>query len=156
MPEDTNAQLDTGQFDKFLEWLQNMPAEMAKFIEVLKKFYELQGEVDVGVGTPDARPDGPRRLRPGESPKLTTIPVTSEQLDALSKARADAQVKEKAIQFIKGFLMGISIAAGPLGGVVGAGAGAAGTVGAGAAAGTGCAITDAIAGAAAGCAGGTC
>lgn len=98
---------------EFLKWLQEYPDEMARFLDVLKEFIEMQDDIDIPVSTPE----GPVYLRPGEKPGMTTIPITREQLDALMRGEAEAQVKEDAINFIKGFLFAVSLGFGPISGV---------------------------------------
>ena len=103
---------DQEKVNEFIKWLEEVPEALAKFVEIVQEFWRTQREVDVpGLQEPKPRPDGPRHLRPGDEVELTTVPITQEQLDALSKSRADAQVKEKAVEFIRGFLVGLMMMA---------------------------------------------
>lgn len=96
--------------DKFMEFLKNTPEALAKFVSILKEFYELQGQTVRPVSPP--RPEGPLYVRPDEPlPPLVTVPLTREELDAMMEDRADAQVKEKALEWAKGFLTGLFVAA---------------------------------------------
>lgn len=96
----------------FLNWLKATPAALGKFIQIIKEFYAIQGETVHPNPPPGTVPGGPVYVRPGEGPPpLLTVPLTSEELDAMMEDRADAQVKEKALEFIKGFITGLMMGA---------------------------------------------
>lgn len=94
----------------FLDWLKTTPAALAKFVAFIKEFYAIQGEVYTPVPGPGT-PEGPVYIRPDQPPTLTTVPITNEELDLMMQDRADAQVKEKALEFVKGFFAGLLVGA---------------------------------------------
>ena len=96
--------------DKFWEWLGQTEEALKKFVDIVNEFLKLQGE-DV-VLPPAAPSDGPPKRREiGQPVQLTTEPLTDEQLKALSDGFADAIVKDKALEFVKGFIAGLMVAA---------------------------------------------
>lgn len=94
----------------FLDWLKKTPAALAKLVQIIKEFYELQGETYSPAPSPPV-PGGPVYIRPDQPPQLNTVPITSEDLDLMMQDRADAQVKEKALEWVKGFLVGFALGA---------------------------------------------
>lgn len=90
---------------KFLEFLENTPEALAKFVSIVNEWYKLQGEAP----KPVREEEGPREWKAGEEHELTTKGISHEDLDALSKGFAEAVVKEKAIAYIKGFIAGIML-----------------------------------------------
>lgn len=127
----------------FLAFLEANPALLSQFIAVLTAFFEQQNAEPVLPPAPVPAP-GPKQWnfspagQPAQVP-LTTEFITHEQIDALQKGYAEAAVKERAIEFVKGFLMALLLAApfggGPLAGIIGsAGSAAAGGAAAGGAA----------------------
>jgi hypothetical protein len=95
----------------FLDWLKQRPAELAKLLAIVVEFYRIQGQVVTPNPPPATVPDGPMYVRPNQPPALLTVPISPEELDAMMEDRADAQVKERAITFLKGFLTGLLVAA---------------------------------------------
>ena len=94
----------------FLNWLAETPQALARFIQLIKEFYAIQGEV---VTPPSGTvPSGPTYIRPDKPPTLLTIPITPEELDLMANDRADALVKEKALIFVKAFLQGVVVGVG--------------------------------------------
>jgi hypothetical protein len=142
---------------KFEQFLKDFPQYLAKLVEVLKAYYEIQtGEPKV-PNPPNPNPAAPKEWNFGDDVELTTHFISHEEVDALLKGYAEATVKEKAIAWIKGFIMGITliagVAGGPAGGLLGAAGGAAaGAVGGAASTCASCgAITNIIKGVAGGC-----
>ncbi len=87
---------------RFVGFLEDTPAALAKFLDVLNEFHKLQGEIkEVPQST-----EGPKRFRIGGTVEVTVDPISSEELDAISQGMAEAVVKEKAIQWVKGFVAG--------------------------------------------------
>lgn len=96
---------------QFFDWLKATPAALAKFIDLIKEFYNIQGEVTMPNPSQPPVPGGPMYVRPDQPPALLTVPITPEELDAMMEDRADAQVKEKALEFVKGFIAGLLVSA---------------------------------------------
>ena len=86
----------------FLDWLNNTPAALVKFVQIVKAFYEMQGETH--SPEPNTAPEGPIHVRPDQPPTVHLEPITAEDLDLMMEDRADAQVKERAIKMAKAFL----------------------------------------------------
>lgn len=91
----------------FLKWLEQTPEALVRFLAVAQQFYADQAAVDL----PPGHADGPREFHAGEPVALKTVGLTDAQIDALNRGMAEAWVKEKAIEFIKGFVMGVMAAA---------------------------------------------
>lgn len=92
--------------DKVLEWLARTPAALANLVTIAKQFYADQGVVEL----PPTSGDKPHDWHAGDVPAITTIALSDAQIDALNRGMAEAWVKEKAIEFVKGFIMGVSVA----------------------------------------------
>lgn len=94
------------QFTKeFEDFLKSNAVVLAKLLEVMKAFHEVQVEpVDVG-----SSPDDPEHFEIGGTPKFETVGLTHADLDALARGRAEAHVKEKALAWVKGFIAGITL-----------------------------------------------
>lgn len=91
----------------FLEFLGKTPEFLAQFARIIDEFYKIQNTAPAPVKTAD----GPKTFHAGETHALTTVGVSNEDLDALAKGYGEAIVKEKAIQFVKGFVSGVMLAA---------------------------------------------
>lgn len=91
--------------EKFLEFLNNTPEMLSEFVKIINEFYKLQGETPQPVRTEE----GPKEWKAGETHDLTTVGISHEDLDAISKGYAEAIVKEKAIAYVKGFIAGVMI-----------------------------------------------
>lgn len=104
MPEDVVNPADPG----FWDWLKKTPEFLAKFVDIVNEFAKLQGE---DIPLPPAGPnDGPpARREVGDSVNITTAPITDAQLKALSDGFADQIVKDKAIEYVKGFITGLTM-----------------------------------------------
>lgn len=95
---------------QFLDFLKQFPAELAKLVAIIKEFYKQQNNpVSPATGTV---PEGPGYVFPDQPPVMTTIPITNEELDKMMENRADQAVIEKAVIFIKGFIMGAMLVGG--------------------------------------------
>ena len=93
--------------EKFLEWLLSTPEALKKFLDVAKEWYDLQGDSPI-----PARDDaGPDQFEIGGHVELKTKGLSHADIDALTKGYAEAIVKEKCIEYIKGFIAGVMIAA---------------------------------------------
>ena len=115
----------------FLAFLEANPVLLSQFISVFTAFLEQQNALP--VMPPANPPGGPKQWGFGQPVQIQTQFITHEQIDALQKGYAEATVKEKAIEFVKGFLMALLLAApiggGPLAGLIGgAGSAAAGGI----------------------------
>lgn len=100
----------TVQFTKeFEDWLLKTPEALAKMLEVIKQWYANQNK-PLPIG--NAPETGPEEFEIGGTPVLQTVGLTHEDLDTVVKGYAKAEVKEKAIIWVKGFLAGVMVAAG--------------------------------------------
>jgi len=110
MSEQPNAELvNLNQFnEKFLEWLLTTPEALKKFLEVAKEWYDLQDNVP----EPRREDTGPDEFEIGGEVELRTKGLSHADIDALSQSYAEAIVKEKAIEYIKGFIAGVMLASG--------------------------------------------
>lgn len=93
--------------EEFFTWIQGNQAAFKKMLEVIRLWYENQGKLP--PTTPSA---GPKEFSPGEQQPLTTVGISEKDLDALYHGYAQAIVKEKAIEWIKGFITGVTLLAG--------------------------------------------
>ena len=91
---------------QFEQWLMATPLALAKFVEVIKLWYENQGKLP-----PEVPGEGPVEFKPGDKPQITTIGISNADLDALYHGYAQAVVKDKAIAVIKAFIAGVMFAA---------------------------------------------
>lgn len=92
----------------FLDFLKNAPEALASFVKIIQEFYRMQrNSPSIAGGEP-----GPHEWVAGETHELTTVGITIADLEALEKGYAEAVVKEKFIEFVKGFLIGLTIKGG--------------------------------------------
>lgn len=91
----------------FTDFLAKTPERLAQFVSIINEFYKLQNTAPAPVRTEP----GPKTFHAGETHELTTVGISNDDLDALSKGYGEAVVKEKAIQFVKGFVSGVMLAA---------------------------------------------
>ena len=89
---------------QFITLLQNYPDLLLRILDIAKRWYEIQKEIPEPV---DA--EGPQEFVPHEDHELRTEGISPEDLDALHRGYAEAIVKEKAAQYIRGFIAGITI-----------------------------------------------
>ena len=95
------------QQNDFLKYLaDHVPHLFAEILAVAKEYAKQQQQ---GTEVPESTGEGPAQFKVGGEVKLTTIPITDEQMDALAKNMADGFIKEKALQWLKGFITGITI-----------------------------------------------
>ena len=94
--------------EQFLEWLLSTPESLKKFLDVAKEWYDLQGDSP----TPVRDDAGPDQFEIGGHVDLKTKGLSHADIDALTKNYAEAIVKEKAIEYIKGFITGAMMFAG--------------------------------------------
>ena len=97
--------IDIQQFEQFLT---QYPEQLAQIVAIIKAYIEQQNSEPPTLPTGP----GPKQWKFGDPVQLTTDFITHEQIDALQKGYADAAVKERAIAFVRGFVMGLSIVAG--------------------------------------------
>ena len=82
--------------EQFLKWLSSSQADLAGFIAIIKKFLEQQKPaVPAGSG------DGPQAAHIGQEHALTTVGLSFKELDALTRSAAEADVKDRAIEYAK-------------------------------------------------------
>jgi len=91
----------------FLDFLGKTPDALVKFLDIINEFYKIQGEPPIIKNNAE----GPKEWKAGETPELSTVGLSHDDLDALAKGYAEAIKKEKAIEFIKGFITGIMMVA---------------------------------------------
>ena len=89
---------------EFIKFLEQFPEAFGKFVSIAEEWYKLQGEIPE---TNDA--DGPEKFVIGGKVELKTKGISNEELDAITKGYAEAVVKEKAIQYVKGFVAGVML-----------------------------------------------
>jgi hypothetical protein len=88
---------------QFLEWLQSMPELFGKFLEIAKEWYRLQNTAP-GAVKPAA---GPEHFQIGGTVTIQTGGgISDEDINAVYQGYAEAIQKEKAIEYIKGFIAG--------------------------------------------------
>lgn len=93
--------------EEFLKFLGESPELLAQFVEVFQEFLKRQGQLP-----PSVPQDGPHEWKFDEDHPLTTEGISSEDLAAIAKGVAQANVKEKAIAYVKGFITGIMLVGG--------------------------------------------
>lgn len=99
--------------EAFLNWLKSAEpaaiAALSHLVAVGVEWFKVQGHVpDI---TPTESLDAPLRT-PGADVVIKTVGLTRDEIDSILGAYATAIVKEKAIEFVKGFVMGVSVAGG--------------------------------------------
>jgi len=92
---------------QFLDWLNNTPEMLSKYLEIAKEWYAIQGEMP----NVSATGDGPREFVIGGHVGVEVDGISHKDLDAIKQGYAEAQVKEKALEYIKGFVMAVSLVA---------------------------------------------
>ena len=95
---------------QFEQFLAQFPEQLANLVAIIQAYLQLQNAEPATLPTGP----GPKKWNYGDPVQLTTDFITHEQIDALQKGYAEAAVKERAIAFVRGFIMGLSIAAGGL------------------------------------------
>ena len=101
---------DQNNMNAFLEWLKGAPEALAKVVDVLNEFAKLQGE-DIKLSPPGPADGPPARREIGDKVTLTTVPLTDQQIKEISDGFADQIVKDKAVEFVKGFITGLTVSA---------------------------------------------
>lgn len=88
----------------FEEFLQQSETAMKHLLAVMAEWYKMQGEAPPvpGTGSVQAPP-----AKIGATPVLGTQQITAEEIDKLAEAYGTGIAKEKAIQYVKGFIAGI-------------------------------------------------
>jgi hypothetical protein len=90
--------------DEFIKFLQSSPEMLKQFLKIIDAWWNLQSKMPSSGGG-----SGPQSWVAGQTPTLTTVGLTQDEIDSFVKGAAEAHVKEKAITYIKGFLTGVSI-----------------------------------------------
>jgi len=88
----------------FLDFLSLTPDSFSNFLKIVSEWYKLQGKVPNMPSN-----DKPHEWKIGEEPVLTTVALSDEQITAFVDKYSDAVVKEKAIAFVRGFFMALSL-----------------------------------------------
>lgn len=92
--------------DAFWEWLKSTPAALAQMVKVAREYAAFKMPAPSGSnGT------APGQWAAHQPVVLTTVPLSENELDALSRGMAEAVVVEKAIEWLKGVVTGIALAA---------------------------------------------
>lgn len=93
---------------QFLDWLAQTPAKLAELARVLKAFYDVSGIPQAKIPT---EAPGVVEYRVGGEQEMTTVALSDAELIALQHEFAEGIVKEKALEFVKGFILGVTVAA---------------------------------------------
>ncbi len=95
------------QQNDFLKYLADtVPHLFAEILAVAKEYAKKQQQ---GTEIPESTGGGPAQFKVGGEVELTTVPITVEQMDAIAKNMAEGFIKEKALQWLKGFITGVTI-----------------------------------------------
>ena len=87
--------------EQFLEFLRSTPAALADFVKVIQRFLNHSP-----APTPGPPPAGPQSWAEGAQHALTTTGISQEELDQLVSEAADADVIEKFVKYVEGFVAG--------------------------------------------------
>lgn len=97
---------------KFLDALEKNQALLAKLVKFIRDYRDATGiapdaqlSMELKVGNQDE--SKPKEFAPKEKTELKTQGLTNDELNAVYQGYATAIVKEKAIEFIKGFITGV-------------------------------------------------
>lgn len=101
--EENIMPLSKDKMYKFLEWLADQPEQLAQFASIIQEWLELQDEAP-DVTTTEG---GPRKFVIGGTVGVEIEGLSHSDLDAIKKNYAEAVVKEKAVEFVKGFITGV-------------------------------------------------
>lgn len=110
MPQNdqTNQPVQVNQVNQaaFADWLKANQALLAQFTAIVQQF--IKDRNSSIVVPPASNPDSslPQEWHAGAQVILTVEPITDAELDALTKSHAEAEVIEKAVQRILGFIQG--------------------------------------------------
>lgn len=92
---------------QFVEFLRNTPEALAALVDVVRSYNAKFGDVPkTGGGGP-----GPKQWKEGEAIKLHTQWLDPVELDLILAKKAEAVVIDKAVEFLKGFVTGVMVAA---------------------------------------------
>lgn len=91
----------------FLEWIEQTPQALGKFIEIIKIWYEQSNKGPLQQPSED----GPKEFHADETHELRTVGISDAELDAMYKGFGEAIVKEKALEYVKGFVASVIFAA---------------------------------------------
>ena len=90
----------------FVKFLEGFPEAFGQLLNVADEWYKLQGEgpeVAEGIDESD-------EFEIGGRVELRTKSISHEEIDAITKGYAEGVVKEKAVEYIKGFVSGVMLA----------------------------------------------
>lgn len=93
----------------FVSFLQKFPDLMVKFLDIINQWYKIQQNPSL---PPVSTGGGPKQFEIGGSHPLQTQEITNEFLEAITKGYATAEIKEKILAFIHGFISGVMIVSG--------------------------------------------
>lgn len=100
---------DTKFIDTVIAKLGEIPEALALFVKIAQEYYKIQGEATAVTG----EVAGPPTIDiGGPAPALETVGISTEELEALTKDAAEATVKAKALEYVKGFVAGLLIKGG--------------------------------------------
>jgi len=93
---------------EFQDFLENTPTALKQFLDIISEFRKIQLQPPQHV----ADATGPKKWKFNEDHPLLTEGISLEDIEAIEKGYAEATVKEKAIEYVKGFISGVMLAAG--------------------------------------------
>lgn len=93
---------------EFLEFLEGTPEAFKKFLDIIEEWRKAQLQPPASV----EEADGPREWTFDEEHPLTTEGISLADIEAIEKGYAVATVKEKAMEYVKGFIAGVMLAGG--------------------------------------------
>jgi hypothetical protein len=94
--------------DAFWDWLKQREEDLQYVMKVIAEFAKAQGE-DVELPGPTDADAPPERREIGDRVGITVKPLSHADLRALSDGIADQIVKDKAWEWLKGFITGVTI-----------------------------------------------
>ena len=95
--------------EEFLNFLMQSKERLMKFLSILNEFRKIQFEGKVPV---DNTGSGPDEFRYGGTVDIEVPELTHEEIDQYYEKYAEAQKKEEAIEWLKGFITGVLVGAG--------------------------------------------
>lgn len=95
--------------EQFMTWLKDTPAAMGRFLRVIEQFVQEQAQP---VQLPETTGTGPATFKVGGSYELKSVPISESEINDLFKGMAEAVTREKAFEYIKGFVQAVLLVGG--------------------------------------------